>query len=306
MPSVIEPHPSIYPGEELGQQVFDVPVFYWRRHRRHRIEELPATASRPRVRLPGETENLRRLAELGVTLPPVETEHYVMEGDGEDYEPLRDTPEAYLAFAGISGCYDPYSEEPITDKDFAETRRKEAAFIYNFGLPTGIGSAGDSDDIWNPPRGGVQAFSEAQSKMALTVQIASALLAYELDDDDYEIRRIARKVGKQAWDLKRFTLGYWAVLAQSASNQLTGVHLVPQMVIADGKPKLAPFYTCDTLLTAMWLQLFDALSTRKLIRWRCQGCNNPFIAPDRRKKYCKPKCRQATGQRRYAASHPKR
>ncbi len=106
---------------------------------------------------------------------------------------------------------------------------------------------------------------------------------------------------------KKKELGWLAnakIIAMLELNKhLHGVTLAPTVdlwhpIRTQAPPiRILPQYTCDSLLTAMWLQAYIAATERRIVRGHCKGCGRPFEARDKRQEYCDKYCRHATNQR---------
>jgi hypothetical protein len=97
-------------------------------------------------------------------------------------------------------------------------------------------------------------------------------------------------------------------LRRAFEEGLAGVKLYPFMkgfedTMRTGRPetRLAPRYTCESLLSAMWLQLYQAVMGARAPR-QCLGCGRMFESGDPRRVFhnydCKHKTMQAAYRRR--------
>ena len=83
------------------------------------------------------------------------------------------------------------------------------------------------------------------------------------------------RLGMSVETLKRKARPFITELLQK--NVWRHVQLLP--VCRSGpKPSIFPYYTCDSLLVALWLQLFDDVTHGRLIRDRCDGCGKAVQA----------------------------
>lgn len=237
-----------------------------------------------------------------------EEEHPVLvcEGTGATYKPLTDTPDAYLRFAAVTLL-------PKSDKEGEEA---VVWFVQHYGLPRSPepfrarGSAGLPLDM----------FLDDRAALGFTVRRLSATSRAEHRGEFKALRALFRDnppeepldgLGSDG------TLLFYAkhYLAVMLNKHLVGVRLAPIVDImglvneiktrqgrrSTNPPpvRILPQYTCDSLLTAMWLQLYFAATERRIINVRCRGCGRPFEAKDSRQEYCDADCRHATNQRNY-------
>lgn len=88
--------------------------------------------------------------------------------------------------------------------------------------------------------------------------------------------------------------------AREFTLRLSGVN--PCLRLVEGR--LVRAYTCDTLLTAMWLQVYEALAQGK--PWRlCEGCGRLFTQSRRGQKFHDSGCRNRYHVRQWTERHRK-
>ena len=237
----------------------------------------------------------------------------VCEEEGEEYHPLEDAPNAYLAYASIGrmGSSPPewgvVSEGQSSEREsqrladtWRDIERVAVRFVETFGLP-------------RPGRLGLESYTgvpliyfyEEAHDMAVAVDLLAVASAAE-HEGDYS--GLAARFGRIKRETSPFTAEFdWLMQAKLALMwllrlHLGGVTLAPTIdgdAIVRGTPpiRLLPEYTCDSVLTAMWLQFYMAATERRIVKAHCKGCGNPFEARDKRQEYCDKWCRHATNQR---------
>lgn len=315
--------------EDLSLMRYEAPKFLWTRGRRCTVVQEPVETIRaepfppnPEVaeanEIPAKLANVERYvrthqeSDYRARRPP---EVLVCVGEGEEYEPLMDAPRAYLDFAAI-GSKGP---EPGGGERRAWVRRLVSAwpdiekasvgFVELYGLPR-PGSLGWESDVGLP----LFYFYLEARQVAATVDVLNATSRAEREGDFSAFPRLyprtsigMHRVKKQAELLLRAKLH----LVEQLNVHLQGVRLAPFIDSAlptrrwAGLIRVLPQYTCDTLLTAMWLQVYIAATERRIVRAHCKGCGDPFEAKDTRQEYCGLSCRKAKNQRDYYRSRGK-
>lgn len=90
-------------------------------------------------------------------------------------------------------------------------------------------------------------------------------------------------------------------LTRELNIRLSGAN--PLMRLIEGR--LVPSYTCDNLLTAMWLQFYDSLAGGKT--WQqCKGCGRSFTQTRQGQKFHDKDCRNRYHVRMFAEKSKKR
>lgn len=240
----------------------------------------------------------------------LEEEHPVLvcKGEDEDYQPLVDEPDAYLRFARMATV-------PLSASSDGELADGIVEFAERFGVPCDAEGHRFYESLGLP----LALFRWEAIQIAAAIGLLSAISEAEHDGDWRPLRKLIppeRRVdfrGVNRGDSLLFVsrLG----LCFDFHKRLKGVRLYPFVRLPGllgrrldqrrgAGPDLAsggivPQYTCDDLLTAMWLQVYFAATERRIVRERCKGCGRPFEAKDQRQQYCDPYCRRATNQRNY-------
>ena len=253
------------------------------------------------------------LSPAQVNRPP---EVLVCEGEGENYDPLVDAPRAYLEFVAVGrrGPRIPANQRDREDK--ATTQEKwieeftaawpdiQAAavrFVEAYGLPR-PGRLGFESYVGLP----LFYLHEEAQVMAHVVDLLAATSRAEREGDYRALAMLSEGTGKETGSLS--TEEVWLFLAKfnivrQLRMHLKGVGLAPsvdweRLRRSRGEPvPIVPRYTCESLLSAMWLQAYFAATERRIVRGQCKGCGRPFEARDKRQEYCDKYCRHAKNQR---------
>lgn len=296
---------------------YEAPRFTWVREQRCRlVVEPPLRLLRGRTETPllstmpvplDAGEDVRRMI--------YDEEHLVLacKGKGREYEPLADAPDAYVKFAAIA---------LLTAND-KEVEEAAVWFVERYGLPRSAepflasGGAGLPFDLFCWDAAGV----------GIMVKLLGAASKAEREGDFRGLRDFfpAENRTAEISDLDpdgTLLLRAKGTLAARLNEQLGGVRLSPvpdvkgliegaltrQRSRKSSPPsvRILPQYTCDSLLTAMWLQVYFAATERRIVRARCKGCSRPFEAEDPRQEYCDRHCRHATNQRAFYLREKKR
>ena len=284
--------------QSVNTQLFEyeAPRFTWRRGQKCRVVLRPP---------------LIRVANDEGAYPALEKEEHLAllcEGEGEEYEPLFDEPDVYLKFARVArAALSAPSDNELSDLvvEFAE----------GFGMPFDAEDYGylgyyfnDEDDYGvEDPGLPLAMFRGEASRLSNAVGLLSAASEAEHGGNYRPLRAIIGS--EQGWDLSKVGKSVSLLMLSKISlvtlfqKHLGGVRLSPKVDfegLFDRSPgRMLPAYTCDNLLTAMWLQVYFAATERRIVRERCKGCGRPFEAKDQRQQYCDPYCRRATNQRNY-------
>ena len=237
-----------------------------------------------------------------------EEEHRVLvcEGTGDRYEPLADAPDAYVKFADLT----------LNLRSDKELEEAAVRFVERYGLPRDAepfrarGSAGLPLDM----------FLYDGIDLRLVVRDLAATTAAEQGGDYRALRGLFEESPPEEEMSGLGPDGTLLFLAkcrmtEALTRHLAGVRLSPVPDISGllkearrnlagrriGPPsvRILPGYSCDSLLTAMWLQVYFAATERRIVRLHCKGCGQPFEAKDIRQEYCNRYCRHAANQRSY-------
>lgn len=295
----------------------EVPRLTWIRGHRYRV------VTEPELREPG----LVPIRDLPPPLPEdvyendvlrtriLEQEHPVLvgKGKGEKYEPLADEPEAYLKFAAVT--LPPFAAVTLPPRSDKECEEAAVRFAEGYGLPRDAepfrarGSAGLPLDM----------FLSDSVALAFAVRELTAATSAELRGDFRELRALYQERPQEEMSglgpdgTLLFHAKYHLTVA--LNEHLAGVRLSPVPDISGllkearrnlGGRRISPpsvrilqRYSCDSLLTAMWLQVYFAATEPRIVRLHCKGCGQPFEAKDIRQEYCERYCRHAANQRSY-------
>jgi hypothetical protein len=237
----------------------------------------------------------------------------VCEGEGEEYHPLEDAPKAYLTYASIGrlGSRPPVwpavAESQRSERECEELaeawpaiERVAVRFVETFGLPR-PGLLGLESYAGVPL---IDFYMEAYD-MAVAVDILAVASAAEHQGDYSGLeqrfggskRKASHCKAEFEWLAEAKLMLIWLIRPHLGEVRLDPTIDVKSFFRGTPPIPLVPAYTCDSLLTAMWLQVYFAATERRIVRERCKGCGNPFEARDKRQEYCDKWCRHATNQR---------
>lgn len=213
----------------------------------------------------------------------------VCEGEGEIYFPLDVAPNAYLRFANLGRPG--WTESPSKSKRSSEC----LAFVEEFGLPRPGNSTLESH-VGLP----VSSLLWDANRMHSAVEFLVAVSAALHDGDFSRLQRWNHSERSDNGLLFEAQMQIWKL----CDDKLRGVRPAPllQFEPTASNPlaaTLTPGYSCDDLLSAMWLQFYLAATEHRIVRPRCKGCFLQFEAKDRRQQYCDRYCQRANAQRDY-------
>lgn len=251
-------------------------MFRWRRHQNVTIEDFL---------LPSPIKDEREL---------IDRLHVVASGSAETYEPFRQAPDAWRSFAGIT--MERIAEG--TDLSDGEIEQRVVRFVREYGLPR-------PTMLVEPDYQQLIEVVRESWALALGIRAYSAIKTDSLNELREWIRhyRAVGEIRGFAND-NDFRRTLWRWLAASLREHIQGVKLLPHY--SDQEGKVVPYWTCDSLLTAMWQQFYNFLVEGAVIRLRCKGCSRPYIPKDPRAQYCEPSCRNAANQRTWQAKHARK
>jgi hypothetical protein len=297
---------------------YETPDFTWVRGQACRIVEEPpldlfgrssSPASKdalvasvdhpPLLPLPVYEGDLSRL--IGHEKHPV----LVCDGEGEEYHPLAEEPEAWLRFAAAGLVYSNAKEE----------RDAAVAFVHRYGLPRRADPFIEHGGLGLP----LDLFLQDAVSIRMAFDHLGAVSKAEQGGDYKPLEELlqARRLQEFALLSRNNSLlfhGKYALIVL-LNEHLSGVRLSPTVDLlpwiqkaraqsTDEKAEswplpILPRYSCENLLSAMWLQVYFTATERRLIRDHCKGCGRAFEARDKRQEFCDPSCRNATKQRAY-------
>jgi len=239
-------------------------------------------------------------------------EAILCDGDAEKYEPLKDEPTAYLEFGRACSL----------SRDEADFTERAVEFVKRFGLPWRLPAC---DERYGTPGIPLESFRADGQELSRAIELLIASNEVQRGGDSIKLAAVLDQGrGREVAHVLAETLGRNAALVAGAVDELSltltwhlqGIRLLPLLDIKtlldyamSGKSRrghfppsvvrLGPQYACDSLLSAMWLQVYVAATEQRIVRGRCKGCARPFEAKDRRQQYCDAHCRHATNQRSY-------
>lgn len=243
--------------------------------------------------------------------------HLVTRGSaGFEYDPIADSPEAYLAFARLRD--DVFtSSHPAYEARIANQWRALSKFVDRYGAPIMVSPL---------HRGGWGFPLEAAMDEALVLAIAVCCYQYLAESDQVaserypESERHREKLkGYMRWvqsagspRLPRVGRAGYIQLEYSDFDTSEGflkaqewLQLAMNLYLLGVHPELdygpqglwLPRYRYDTLVNAMWLQLYQAVLRDSILR-QCEGCEALFEAKRSDQVYHDAYCRSAVNARR--------
>lgn len=268
-------------------EVFDVPVAAWWRH------------ERVTVGIEERVEADETAGHFGTGGKRVQVRVWRVEGEGEQYNPLKEAPDLYMNFANIFATWDGAMPDDLNDK------LKD--FFSDYGLLFAGGDYFTRGDQISGDR------PSCSSSIDVIDHGRSLAMATELAERVNNYRHSMAESDAAA--LRAWLSGHMNPIGLSGPNLLTRSERALSAVITRNlggavtlgcyaTPEgLRPVYFPVNLLAVMWLQLFDAVCTRSLIRLRCADpkCQRPFVADRTSKIYHLARCEKNHSERkRYA------
>jgi hypothetical protein len=222
--------------------------------------------------------------------------YLVAEGEGIEYAPLRDEPSLYLKTAALGRKF-------TLDVDHDAALMRD--FVTEYGLLNGIPGdthpSGAPVDSLRPRRQTIVDFGLKVRSVSQAVTLLEAISEAEHFNDTSGLSRMNTKLPRGSL----LQWGYNALSSMLRAN-IGPVHLLPIATIQKGRPHLAAYFGCSSLLQVIWLQVYEAGLGRRLIKSACGYCGEPYESQDRRRKYCSDSCRESKASKKWYDTHKRK
>jgi hypothetical protein len=213
--------------------------------------------------------------------------------EAEEYSPLEAEPYLYLRFGDLTR---------LSFEDVDAFNAAAVDFTFKYGLledrPIPKLFPSDPDPAPSYP---LERFFEKAVSMETAVLLLTAI-SRAREDNDYsgfaDLDKVYRKRGTKPllsdYTTQDLPAAAWRALAVIITAEIGTVGLAALPLTAG----IIPMYICTSLLSAMWVQIFQAAVNQRIVRI-CPGCNRSFDSEDPRQRYHDKSCRKAANSREH-------